>query len=85
MYGGLRWRMNASSAPGAMASPSFTTMYAAMYLPLPPSLSKACTVTSPMEGCSRITASTSVSSMRKPRIFTWPSLRPIKSISPFGR
>ena len=56
-----------------------------MYLPLPLSLSKACTVTSETPGQSRMTASISDSSTRKPRIFTCPSLRPMKSISPFGR
>ena len=84
MYGGFSSRMKLLSA--SMSIFSSLTMYAAMNLPVPsPSMSKACTVASLMPGNSRMMDSTSFSSMRKPRIFTCPSLLPTNSMLPSGK
>ena len=82
MYGGFCFPMNSFSS--FTSTGWLLTTYAAMNFP-PVGLSKACTVASLMPGNWRMTASTSFSSMRKPRIFTCPSLRPTNCILPSGR
>ena len=50
----------------------------------PGASSRATTTASRTAGCGRSTASISPSSMRKPRIFTWWSMRPRNSMLPSG-